>query len=140
MKKVTCRPLSDQGLGLASWKTENTYLDLAFISKVLSRRLWTALNNQNGEYCNNDDRSCDGKLVNVLFGLCDLLFLSKSLFRCGNKLMEVPQPISILCTDTQGLYKEIFLPYHIAYTNMYNFLVDEMIFMQIAHSIASPSL
>ena len=53
----------DQGLGLAMWKTGDTYKDIKFLANQINDALYTALNNFHGNECNNADKSCDGKLV-----------------------------------------------------------------------------
>lgn len=56
--------MTDKGLGLALWKTGDAYEDIKFLAHHTNEKLYTALNNVNGNECNNDDKSCDGKMVN----------------------------------------------------------------------------
>ena len=67
------RAMSDEGMGLAQWKTEESYLDLKFIVGVVDTPIFTALTNLNLEDC--QDQNCDGKLVSVILQseapLCD---------------------------------------------------------------------
>ena len=52
------------GLGLAMWKTGDQYEDIKFLARHISENLFTALHNPDQLECNNDDKSCDGILVN----------------------------------------------------------------------------
>ena len=69
MYEVVARNLAletlDKGLGLAMWKTGEAYEDIKFLAHHINKHLFTALHNLNGIECNNADKSCDGKLVNM---------------------------------------------------------------------------
>ena len=65
--------ISDKGLGLALWKTGDAYEDIKFLAHHINENLFTALHNVNFIECNNDDKSCDEKLVNY-FKSCVLQY------------------------------------------------------------------
>ena len=48
-------------MGLAVWKTENTYKDMQHIVKGVGEDVYTALTNPNKNKCTDQD--CDGNLV-----------------------------------------------------------------------------
>ena len=56
--------IPDSGLGLAMWKTGDQYEDIKFLVSHTNENLFTALHNPDNNECNNDDKSCDGILVN----------------------------------------------------------------------------
>ena len=49
------------------WKTGDAYEDIKFLAHQINENLFTALHNIDGIECNNADKSCDEKLVNVYF-------------------------------------------------------------------------
>ena len=50
-------------MGLAMWKTEDTYKDVQHITKKIGEDVYTALTNPNLNKCT--DQECDGKLVSI---------------------------------------------------------------------------
>ena len=81
--------IPDRGLGLAMWKTGDQYEDIKFLARHISANLFTALHNPDKLECNNDDKSCDGILVNktnfISVVLCDLF----PLFQLGYTVCKV---------------------------------------------------
>ena len=60
------------------WKTGEQYEDIKFLARHISENLFTALHNPDQLECNNDDKSCDGILVNFKsVVLCELFPLFK---------------------------------------------------------------
>ena len=78
-------------MGLAIWKTEESYKDLKFIVDEFDEDVFTALKNPN--WINCQDSACDGNLVKTIFlQFCfprqkKSLSLSFFLFRGGNKYL-----------------------------------------------------
>ena len=83
------------------WKTGDQYEDIKFLARHISENLFTALHNPDQLECNNDDKSCDGILVNKTnvksVVLCDLFplfilwgaYLKKYfIFSNGNKSLD----------------------------------------------------
>ena len=58
-------------MGMAMWKTEDTYKDVQHITKKIGEDVYTALTNPNLNKCTDQD--CDGELV----GNCTLLTFIK---------------------------------------------------------------
>ena len=50
-------------MGMAMWKTEETYKDMQHITKKMGEDVYTALSNPNLNKCT--DQECDGKLVRI---------------------------------------------------------------------------
>ena len=59
-----------QGMGLAIWKTDESYRDLQYIVDEFDEDVFTALKNPNWSDCK--DSACDGNLVKTIF--CSVLF------------------------------------------------------------------
>ena len=53
-----------QGMGLAIWKTDESYRDLQYIVDEFDEDVFTALKNPNWKYC--QDSACDGDLVKTI--------------------------------------------------------------------------
>ena len=51
-----------KGLGLAIWDTAELYEDIKYLAGALNNHIYTALNNGNGQEC-DDKASCSGKLL-----------------------------------------------------------------------------
>ena len=50
-------------MGLALWRTEDTYRDMQHIVDKVGEDVYTALTNPNQNKCT--DQECDGKLVSI---------------------------------------------------------------------------
>ena len=53
-----------QGMGLAIWRTEESYNDIQYIVKEINEDVYTALTNPKEYECK--DETCTGKLVNTI--------------------------------------------------------------------------
>ena len=53
-----------RGMGLALWKTEDSYKDMQSIVAEVEEEVYTALTNPDENQCTDQD--CDGNLVNII--------------------------------------------------------------------------
>ena len=63
IKDFATKNVIGRGMGLAMWKTKNTYKDIQHIVEEVGEDVYTALTNPNQNICT--DQECDGKLVSI---------------------------------------------------------------------------
>ena len=63
VKDFAIKNVIGRGMGLAMWKTKNTYEDIQDIVEEIGEDVYTALTNPNQNKCSNQE--CDGKLVSI---------------------------------------------------------------------------
>ena len=56
--------VTDRGMGLAMWRSEESYLDVQYIVGMVDEDTFTALHNPGLNECK--DSACDGKLVRLI--------------------------------------------------------------------------
>ena len=98
---------TDRGLGLAMWKSEESYIDVQHIINKVGEDTFTALHNPGLNDCRDGD--CDEKLVRLLHNTSDMIFTFSTWLitihrRCGSKYLVAQPSNSSTFQLTTGIF------------------------------------